>query len=141
MPLNAETVEKIDELLSQLKEKLADGAKLLVEGKKDVIAMRKLGFEENVLKISFGGPLLNAVQELVRLKEVILLPDFDERGEELLKFYSKHLERLGVKCDVEVWKKLRKMVKKDVHDIEGFVNFFLRQKERLLNPRSNRRIF
>ncbi|MEM3402799.1 MAG: hypothetical protein QXT22_03275 [Candidatus Hadarchaeales archaeon] len=141
MPLDAETVEKIDEILAELKEKVAGGAKLLVEGKKDAAAMRRLGFEENVLKISFGGSLLNAVEELAGLKEIVLLLDFDRRGEELLKFYSRHLERLGVKPDVEVWKKLRKILKKDVHDIEGFVNFFLRQKEKVLNPRSNRRIF
>lgn len=134
-------MEKIEELFGEVREKLSEGAEILVEGKKDITALRKLGLEKNVMKISSGISLLRAVEKLSGLKEVILLPDFDERGKEILKFYSKHLGSLGVKVDVEIWKKLRALVRKDVRDIEGFVKFFLKQRGVLQNPRSNKKIY
>jgi 5S rRNA maturation endonuclease (ribonuclease M5) len=116
------------------------GATILVEGKNDVMALKKLGLEKNVLKISGWGSLLDAVEKLSGSNEVILLPDFDEKGEEILRFYSKHLQSVNIRPDIEFWKKLKSLVKKDVHDIEGFVKLFLRQKEVLQNPRSSSKI-
>jgi 5S rRNA maturation endonuclease (ribonuclease M5) len=124
-------LEEIDEILEQLKEAAVNGMPLLVEGNKDIRGLRKLGIDGNFQKISGRGTLLSLLERLSGFQEVIVLTDFDKTGEKLANFCVKHLKGVGVKPNTEFWEKLRKLVRKDVKDIEGLARFILTQRAAL----------
>ena len=80
-----EKEEKLLQLLSELVEESAKGTPVIVEGKKDVKALRVLGVKGIVLSVKTGGKSFqDAVAEIEQLNapEVILFLDFDRRGKE-----------------------------------------------------------
>lgn len=84
--------------LKRLLEKL-EVSVILVEGKNDKAAMERLGFE-NIMTIS--GTLKERAAALCGCrKDVVVLTDINERGEELAEEAKSELERYGIRCDVE----------------------------------------
>jgi 5S rRNA maturation endonuclease (ribonuclease M5) len=131
LPISEEILDEIDEILEQLKQAAVNGMPLLVEGDKDIRGLRKLGIDGNFQKISGRGTLLSLLERLSGFKEVIVLTDFNKTGEKLANFCAKHLKRIGVNPNTEFWEKLRKLVRKDVKDIEGLARFILTQRAAL----------
>jgi 5S rRNA maturation endonuclease (ribonuclease M5) len=114
-----------------LREAASKGTLVVVEGEKDVKALRRLGIEGNFQKLSSGGTLLNFLEGLSGHRDIILLTDFDRAGTKLLNFCAEHLKRIGTKPDIEFWKGLRKLVHKDVKDIQGLAKFVLGQRAKI----------
>jgi 5S rRNA maturation endonuclease (ribonuclease M5) len=80
-----EKEEKILQILEVLAEESAKGKPIVVEGKKDVAALRASGVAGTVLTVKTGGKsFLDAVSEIEKMDvpEVILFLDFDRRGKE-----------------------------------------------------------
>lgn len=128
MPATAEILEEIDEVLAQLREVTSEGIPVLVEGEKDITALRRLGIGGKIQKISGRGTLLNQLEKLSGFQEIIVLTDFDRAGKKLADFCEKHLPSIGVKPNTEFRKKLMKLVRKDVKDIEGLAEYVLNQR-------------
>lgn len=120
-----ETLEQLEELITELKEHASDGTPIIVEGINDVGALKKLGIKGRFHKISIGKSLLNFIEGLAGSKEIIVLTDFDRTGDKLAKFCARHLKRLGVEPITEFREKLKLLVHKDVKDIEGLAKFLL----------------
>src|SRR4030042_3268501 len=78
--------------------KLRDSEKLIiVEGKKDKIALEKLGIR-NIRTLK--NPLYKEVEEIAALcKEVVILTDLDKEGKQLYGKIKKDLAKNGVKVD------------------------------------------
>jgi 5S rRNA maturation endonuclease (ribonuclease M5) len=132
MPLlTRETIEELDELLAELRKRALDGAPIIVEGTDDVGALKNLGVEGKFHKISSGKSLLNFIEGFSGSKEAIILTDFDRTGDRLAKYCAKHLKRLGVEPVVEIRRKLKSLVHKDIKDIEGLVKFLQNQRAML----------
>lgn len=122
--LNLEALEQIEELLSELRACAAQGVPVLVEGADDERALRGLGMEGRIFRISGGSKtLLNFLEGLAGFKQIIILTDFDRAGDKLAKFCAGHLKRLGVEPVVEFREKLKAILRKDVKDIEGLARF------------------
>jgi 5S rRNA maturation endonuclease (ribonuclease M5) len=117
--LTEETLEEIDELFAELSKLTSEGAPIIVEGAKDIKALKSLGVEGKFYKVSSGKSLLNFIEDFSGQEEAIILTDFDRAGDKLAKFCSKHLKRLGVEPVEEIRKKLKSLVRRDVKDIEG----------------------
>ena len=117
--LTEETLEKLEELLVELREHASKGVPIIVEGADDVRALKKLEVKGRLHKISSGKSLLNFIEGLAGPKEAIILTDFDRAGDKLAEFCAKHLKRLGVDPITELREKLKLLVRKDVKDIEG----------------------
>jgi len=82
-----EKEEKILQILNELAEESAKGRPIIVEGKKDVQALRTLGIGGTVLSVKTGGKSFqDAVAEIEQMDapEVILFLDFDRRGKRSL---------------------------------------------------------
>jgi 5S rRNA maturation endonuclease (ribonuclease M5) len=116
-----EKEEKISEVLSALAEESAKGTIILVEGRKDVEALRALGVEGPVVTVKTRGKsFLDIISELeAKTSKVILFLDFDRRGKQGTNRLRHGLERAGIKVDLEFWLRLLKSVGKDVQCVEG----------------------
>jgi 5S rRNA maturation endonuclease (ribonuclease M5) len=87
-------LEALEELLSALLE-LNKRIPVIVEGKRDVLALRALGFEGELLQVHSGKGLYEFSEEVhERFKEVILLLDWDQRGEVLYESLGELLSGL-----------------------------------------------
>lgn len=123
LPVAAEVLEDIEDILEELKELASNGVPIIVEGEKDVVSLKKLGVNGYFHKISGRKTLLNFLEGFSGFEEAIILTDFDRTGARLLNFCEKHLKTLGVKPNVDFWEKIRGLLRKDVKDIEGLSGF------------------
>jgi len=131
-----EKEEKILLTLECLAQESAKGIPIIVEGKKDVEALRALAIEGNIIEAKTGGKsMLNVISEVEAYgtREVILLLDFDRRGREWTKSLKQHLEKMQIKANVVFWKKLRTIVGREVKDVEGLTSYMETLKRRIYN--------
>jgi 5S rRNA maturation endonuclease (ribonuclease M5) len=118
--------EKILQILSALAEESAKGTPIIVEGKKDIEALRALGVEGAILSAKTGGKsFLDAVTEIEQMsaKEVILFLDFDRRGKEGTKRLKQNLERVKTKPNIKFWRQLSAIASKEVQCIESLPTY------------------
>jgi len=118
--------EKILQVLECLAEESAKGTPTIVEGKKDIEALRTLGVEGKIISAKTGGKsILNVVSEVekCKTKEVIMLLDFDRRGKEWTKRLKQQLERTRIKLNLTFWLELSGLLGKEVKDVEGLASY------------------
>ena len=92
---------------------------IIVEGKKDVSALRKIGLVGEIITLHGGMGIYEFCEDIAeRYHRVILLMDWDNKGEHLSKTVAGHLKGLW-----EEFSPFREIVKvlcqKDIKDIEG----------------------
>jgi Small primase-like proteins (Toprim domain) len=78
--IEQDEVEELKEFIDMLNYKSSNGAVVVVEGKKDVIALTTLGFYGNVIMLNSCRSLSRLVDYTQHYKEVILLLDMDSKG-------------------------------------------------------------
>ncbi|MGD0643884.1 MAG: toprim domain-containing protein [Candidatus Bathyarchaeia archaeon] len=130
-----EKEEKIRRILASLVEESVKGKPIIVEGKKDVQALRILGVGGRVLTVKTGGKsFLEATAEIERLGagEVILLLDFDRRGKEGTERLQQNLERSKIAADVTFWRKLRALVGREIQCIESLTSYLDTLQEKVM---------
>ena len=102
------------------------GAVILVEGLRDRDSMKSLGIEGNIVMTS-QEPLFNLAERVSRQSmDVIVLTDWDERGEEVARNVDAYLKSNGSRPDLEPRKKLRFLTKKEVKDVESLHGYIVR---------------
>jgi 5S rRNA maturation endonuclease (ribonuclease M5) len=129
-----EKEEKILQVLEALAEESAKGTPIVVEGKKDVDALRALGVAGTVLTVKTSGKsFLDAVCEIEKsgVPEVILFLDFDRRGKEGTKHLKKSLERAKIKPNIKFWRELSALVRKEIQCIESLTAYLHTLHEKL----------
>lgn len=68
---------------------------VIVEGKNDVIALRTLGLQGEIIQVHGGKSLYELSEEIhERFEQVILLIDWDKKGEMLMKTLGDYLSGL-----------------------------------------------
>ena len=123
-----EKQEKIQQILSKLTDASAKGKPIMVEGKKDEQALRTLGICGLVLTVKTGGKsFLEAITEIenLRIREVVLLLDFDRRGKEGTLRLKQDLERTKIKVNTRYWDDLKALVGRDIRCIESLSSYLL----------------
>jgi len=125
--------ERLSQLLEKLATEAAKGIPIVVEGQKDVSALRQLNIEGNIVSSKTSGKsFLDILTEIERLKvrEVILLLDFDRRGVEWTHRLKQHLEKTRIKPNLDFWNQLYGLVGRDLKDIEGLPTYLETLKKR-----------
>jgi len=92
---------------------------VIVEGKRDVTALRKIGLVGDIITLHRGEAIYEFCEDISeRFHRVVLLLDWDSKGDGLYKIVSSHLRGLW-----EEFSPFREIVKvlcqKDIKDIEG----------------------
>lgn len=122
---NIERASKLREVFEALCETNKD-IPVIVEGKRDATALRELGLNGEILMLHSGQSIYDFCEEISeRFQRVIILLDWDEKGESLNKVLCRHLTGLW-----EEFSAFRELVKilcqKDIKDIEGIPKLLMR---------------
>jgi len=121
--ITLEMLEQIEELLDELREYAAEGTPILVEGSRDRRALRELNVKGQIFQISGRKTALNFLEGLASYKRIVVMTDFDRKGNELAKFCAKHIQGLGPKPILDLREKLKALLRRDVKDIQGLAKF------------------
>jgi len=114
--------ERLSRLLEKLASESAKDVLIVVEGQNDAKALRKLAIRGKVISAKTSGKsFLDLLAEIERrkIREVILLLDFDRRGIEWTRRLKQHLEKTRIKPNLNFWNELHSLVGHDVKDLEG----------------------
>lgn len=126
-----EELEGILEVLERIKREDED-IPIIVEGEKDVKALKALGIKRKMIKIKKGKTIFRIIEDLRKKHEkVIILTDWDSSGGKLCYKIKKACESNAIKYDVEYRKQMMKFLKKEVKDVESIPTFIERAKRRL----------
>ncbi len=122
-------IEALEEQIAALLDASARGAAVIVEGPRDRDALRRLGVAGPIL-MSSQRSCLEMAEETARIyEEVVVLTDWDARGEEIAHKMEEYLRTAGVKVDVEIRKRLKILVRKEIKDVESLWIFLERVRE------------
>ncbi len=93
---------------------------VVVEGKRDSIALRKLGYSGEILEFHRFGGMIDFTDSVAKYKNLILLFDRDKKGRRLTGKTIKLLQR-RTKLDLSYKRKLREITKGKIMFIEQLV--------------------
>lgn len=109
------------------------GAPVVVEGVKDVRALKRLGVEKNVISLGKGLSIVQFCEQLAReWDQVILMTDWDRKGGRIARVLKEAFEADGVKVNDRIRARLVTLAKKEVKDIEGLPTFLERLRREAL---------
>jgi 5S rRNA maturation endonuclease (ribonuclease M5) len=111
----AERLREVFEILHDINQ----NAPVIVEGKKDALALRELGLSGEIIKLHGGKNLYDFCEDVVRqFDRVVLLMDWDKKGDELNRALSVNLN--GLWEEFASFRELLKMLcQKEICHIEG----------------------
>jgi len=120
-----ERAERLREVLEALYE-VNKRVPVIVEGKRDTIALRRLGLVGEIITLHRGKGLYDFCEDIVeRFSKVIILLDWDEKGESLYRTLSENLS--GHWEEFSAFRGVLKILcQKDIKDIEGIPKLLLR---------------
>jgi len=128
--------ERLTQLLERLAAEAAKGTLIVVEGRNDIEALKKLAIEGNIISVKTAGKsfidVLTEIEEQ-EVREVVLLLDFDRRGREWTGRLRQHLEEQKIKVDVNLWNQLRALLRHDIKDVESLPAYVETLKRQISN--------
>ena len=100
------------------------GSVVLVEGRRDEIALRALGFTGPIEKLNRGWPVEKIIAYIdEKYESCILLMDWDRTGGRLQKKIVESMIGLEIKVSDELRKILSKAMKPDTRCVEDLTSF------------------
>ena len=121
-----EKEEKILQVLERLADESRKGKPIIVEGKKDIDALRAFGLEGQIISAKTAGKaFLDVLSEVEKCgtREVVLLLDFDRRGKEWTQRLKQQLEKMGITPNTRFWHELLNLLSRDIRDVESLTNY------------------
>ncbi|HZY48072.1 MAG TPA: toprim domain-containing protein [Candidatus Bathyarchaeia archaeon] len=117
-------MERTIHVIEGLQEQSEAGVPIIVEGRRDEAALRRLGIKGTVLCLKATGETrYRFLERLDGSKKAILLTDFDREGGELRMWLHHELSHRGVHVDNEVWRKLHGLSRTEVRSVEELPSF------------------
>lgn len=110
-----------NELIKEIERVKNNNLLIIVEGKKDKIALEKIGFNNISVLNENGKSILVRIEEIAKRKEeCVILTDFDKKGKKLYNLIKSEFVSNGVKIN----NKLRVLLlKSHLSHIEGIYTF------------------
>jgi 5S rRNA maturation endonuclease (ribonuclease M5) len=124
-PADIERAERLREVIEHLLE-INKKFPVIVEGKKDATALRNLGLVGDIITLHNGQNLYEFCDDIIdRFHRVVVLLDWDRKGETLNKSVSMHLK--GCWEEFSSFRELLKILcQKEIKDIEGIPKLLMR---------------
>ena len=105
--LSEKSLDKLRDMINEINE---SEMPIIVEGSNDIKALRKIGIESEIIKLNSGKSLVDFCENLAtKYDEVILLLDWDRKGEELTGRVKEILQSYGTKCILKYRKKIERI--------------------------------
>ena len=116
--------KKIEEMLNLIEKIKNTGILVIVEGKKDRIALEKFGIK-NIVELN-KKPLFQIVEDVATCnKECVILTDLDKKGKEIYGKLSSNLQRNGVKVNNKFREFLFKHTKlRQIEGVDSYLEAF-----------------
>ncbi len=115
-----EILDEIANIVYRIRREAERGAILVVEGKRDEEALRRLGINGEVIRYSeVGRRCFMDLMEKGGGEKLIVLTDFDEGGEEMLRLIERDTTNNGVKADTRMRKRLFEAARTYASSVEG----------------------
>ena len=116
--IDAERAERLREVLQTLYE-VNKRVPIIVEGRRDIEALRRIGLVGDIITLHAGKGLYEFCEGIAEeFHHVILLMDWDDKGEKLFRSLAE-----GLKGSWEEFAPLREIIRilcqKDIKDVEG----------------------
>jgi len=111
--------EALEDIIASLQDASTEGAVIIVEGKRDESALRSLGIRGPVMMASYKSALNLAEDVSRKYSQIIMLTDWDEKGEEMALNIEQHLRSVGSRADMDIRSKLKRLVRKEIKDVES----------------------
>ncbi len=122
-------LEMIEDLLAELHELSGEGSIIVVEGKRDVIALKKLGLHGD-FRLATHHPLVNFCENISRSgRKIVILTDWDRRGNILASKLVENLHSLGVSPETRVRQLIISLVQKEIKDVESLPSYVKKLKQ------------
>jgi 5S rRNA maturation endonuclease (ribonuclease M5) len=128
-PKRTYDLEALEELIASLIDASYQGAAVIVEGRRDLQALRALGLPGPVIMASRRSALDLAEDAARSYDQIILLTDWDSKGEEMCKTIELHLRSVGSRPDREMRSRLKKLVQKEIKDVESLSQYVQRMRD------------
>ena len=120
--------ESLEDLIKTLVEASHDGAAIIVEGIRDERSLRDLGVEGPIIRAS-RRPALEVAENAARAYgKIVILTDWDRTGDELAKKLKQHLRGTGARVDLDTRDRLKRMVRREIKDVESLSRFVERMR-------------
>lgn len=124
-------LENIEEIIDQLLRLSEEGNIIIVEGKRDVRALKSLGINGH-FEIATQYSISNFCEDIVNIsggKNIVILTDWDRRGNILMSNLIKHFHSLGANPDVRLRERLMSIVQKEIKDVESLPTYVLKLRQ------------
>lgn len=123
------TLNRRQEIFMKLAYLLIDesdkGVPIIVEGKKDLEALKRIGVKGKICCIKSSRlNFTDLIDELKEEKEMIIMTDFDKEGDELARQLSSALIQMRVKVNISIRSRMKNLVKKDIKAIEELADYY-----------------
>ena len=112
-------LEGIEGILEEL-DLMPDSTVILVEGINDKKALTALGIRKRMIAVQSEGGPLRASEKVYEMKaDVVIMTDWDDKGETIKDELKRNLSSLSVRYDTNLRSKLGELCVKDIKDIES----------------------
>ncbi len=130
-------MEETEKILTNLRNLSETGTPIIVEGRRDEAALRKLGVTGRILPLkAHGESRHDFLERLDGSKDAIVLTDFDREGKKLETWLYKELLQRGVKSNLKLWSRIKILTRTEVRSVEELPDFMRTLQARTLGLRS-----
>lgn len=130
-------MERVSRIFKDLAHQSNEGVPIIVEGRRDELALRKLGITGAIYCLkATGESRIRLLEKLDGSKRAIILTDFDREGRELGSWLDQELSHRGIHPDNRARWKLRGLARTEVRSIEELPSFVRALQLRALGLRS-----
>lgn len=120
---DCERLAEVELIVGEIAERAGHGAMILVEGMRDRDSLRMLGVNGRIILTS-QKPLFRLAECVASERcDIIVLSDWDGRGDEVAEKTELYLRSNGVVPDGDLRRKLKALVKKDIKDVESLYGY------------------
>lgn len=115
--------EKLEKILWRIAGESTSGTIIIVEGRKDKEALRKLGLAGPIVCFKSSGRGLADFLGNIEARKIIVLTDFDKEGKDIAARINEELAHLDIKTDHTLRKRLGALVRQDARTIQDLFRY------------------
>lgn len=117
-------MEETERIFEELRRQSEIGVPIIVEGRRDEAALRRLGVRGRIHCLKAKGESRHEfLEHLDGAREAILLTDFDREGKELGRWLYRELSQRGIRSDDRLWRRIRSLSRTEVRSVEELPSF------------------
>lgn len=128
----ADRLEKLEKVVEELIVR-SSTEPVIVEGARDIHAMRELGIDGIVQAVNTGNSIMNLCESLCSEHDrFIIMTDWDKRGGRIAHQLERGLESCDAKYDSKLRAQIARLTKKEIKDVEGLPSYLDRLRKSVL---------